>query len=97
MNSVTHNRRSFYSRKVSKWSKNRIKSEYVITFEGFTNPGLGQPTEDARSDDPRLITYSSLIRFFEHFHTLRDFVRHLIHPKISNNVIKRNEKIHNSV
>ena len=28
----------------------------IITFQGSTNPGLGLPTEDARSDDPRLVS-----------------------------------------
>ena len=27
-----------------------------ITFKGSTNLGLGLPTEDARSDDPRLVS-----------------------------------------
>ena len=34
------------------------KSEYIgiITFKGSTNLGLGLPTEDTRSDDPRLVS-----------------------------------------
>ena len=28
----------------------------IITFKGSTNLGLGLPTEDARSDDPRLVS-----------------------------------------
>ena len=34
------------------------KSKYIgiITFKGSTNLGLGLPTEDARSDDPRLLS-----------------------------------------
>ena len=34
------------------------KSKYIgiITFKGSTNLGLGLPTEDARSDEPRLVS-----------------------------------------
>ena len=28
----------------------------IISFKGSTNLGLGLPTEDARSDDPRLVS-----------------------------------------
>ena len=28
----------------------------IITFKGSTNLGLGLPTEEARSDDPRLVS-----------------------------------------
>ena len=28
----------------------------IITFKGSTNIGLDIPTEDARSDDPRLVS-----------------------------------------
>ena len=28
----------------------------IITFKGFTNFGVGLPPEDARSDDPRLVS-----------------------------------------
>ena len=34
----------------------KIRNIGIITFKGSTNLGLGPPTEDARSDDPRLVS-----------------------------------------
>ena len=34
----------------------KIENIGIIVFKGSTNLGLGLPTEDARSDDPRLVS-----------------------------------------